>query len=108
MLKAPPTVRCPQQVLDAWVDLAKRLCDDHGVVLRLSPIPGGTVNLGDLNEATGTLLIREDAALSQQVWLMQQVWNFLTFGPHASPTARRKPLLSLVPSPREAPDSQTA
>jgi hypothetical protein len=77
----------------------------YGVVLRFEPLPARL--LGDWNSITDTLVIRADAPMEDQVWLMGQVWSYLAIGPHAA-AARPAPLLSLVPAQRKALDEQTA
>jgi hypothetical protein len=101
----PAPVRDPEQVLLGWTQRVDRLVK-YGVVLRFEPLPAHL--LGDWHSATDTLVIRAGAPLEDQVWLMGQVWSYLAIGPHASVGVRPASRLSLVPAPREAPDTQTA
>lgn len=91
--------------LIGWQHVAQRLA---ALGVRLQYAPMLPHELSDFDPTTGTLYIRETAALEDQIWAMQQAWNYIAIGPHASPTARRQPLLRVVPAPREAPDTQSA
>lgn len=101
----PEPVRDPQQAIEAWVQLVHRLAA-LGVGVQLTNRPMHPV--GTWDSVTRMLLIRSDIELGDQVWALQQAWNYLAIGPDASPTARRVPLLSLVPTQREASDAAIA
>lgn len=95
-------LRDPEQCFKGWVNLVRLLATKYGVVIEFrKPAEPGVV--GDWDSATRTLLVSPDATIAQQVWLFQQLWNYLAIGPHAAPTARRQPLLRLVGSD-EPPD----
>lgn len=102
----PEPVRDPLQTLDGWSSVIRRLVDTYGVNVVFCELPPH--QLGDWDSVSNRLLIRTDAYLCDQVWLLQQMWNYLAVGPHASAGARRQPVLSLVSDQREAPGSQTA
>lgn len=101
----PAPVRDPQQVLIGWAQRVDRLAK-YGVVMRFEPLPSHL--LGDWNSTTDTLIIRADAPLEDQVWLMGQLWSHLAIGPHAAAGVRPPSMLSLVPIPRSDLDERTA
>lgn len=76
-----------------WVELVQDL-RALGVAVRYgSDVPDETV--GEIDE-DGTLWVRTGAPFEDQIWLMQQCWNYLAIGPHASPSAQVVPRLRLV------------
>ena len=106
MLKAlPEPVRDPSQTLDAWAALARRLAD-YGVRIRFGVTPPGMHS--DWDSVTKLLILREGIDLVDQVWLLQQYFNFIAMGPRSAPLAVRKPILTLVPAPRGPMDAETA
>lgn len=99
-LPAPPSmVADPAQCLDLLFRLTRRLTDDFNTLIVYEALRPG--ELGDYDEATRTLRIRPDANLPKLVQLMQQVFNLVAIGPHASVGARPQTRLSLVPAPRQ-------
>lgn len=94
MHTAPVQVtQLPQNLLIGWVQVAQRLTE---LGINITHVPMPSTSLGELNEATSVLEVRDDADPEDQVWLLQQVWNWLAIGPHGSPFARVQPLLRLV------------
>lgn len=92
------TTRSPELAIFGWAALAYQL-EAIGVHVQHEPMPGDT--LGELDETTGVLRVRQDATLDDKTWLLQQVWNWVVIGPHAAPHARVVPRLRLiVPEPR--------
>ncbi|HLU75598.1 MAG TPA: hypothetical protein VKZ82_25715 [Nonomuraea sp.] len=98
MLRALATTRHPQLALLGWAAIAYRL-EATGVSIEMAGLPEDT--LGELDEEAGVLRIRQGAPLDDQMWLMQQAWNWIAIGPHATPFARVVPRLRLVEPPRE-------
>jgi hypothetical protein len=94
-------VRDPRECLIGFVDLVRRLAD-IGITTRTSPLPPHEV--ADWHSDTHTLHLRVDATLDQQIWVLQQFWNYTAIGAHAAPAARRVAHLRLVPPQRDAVD----
>lgn len=95
-LNAEP--RSLDQCLDGFIDVLRRLSVEWGITVEHATLPPR--DLGEFDPNTRTVRIRCDAPLEDQVWLLSDLWFILTFGPHATRTARRQSHLQLVPQPR--------
>jgi hypothetical protein len=95
------SVRDPYECSIGFGELARRLAR-VGIGTRRAPLPAHEV--ADWDPDTHTLYLRVDATLDQQVWALQQFWNYNTIGTHAAPGARRVPHLHLVPAQRDPAD----
>lgn len=102
MHSALASIRRPQLALIGWAHVASRL-EHIGIRIVVERLPEET--LGELDEQTGVLRIRHDAPLDDQMWLMQQAWNWIVFGPHASPHGRLVPHLRLVIPPQRSDET---
>jgi hypothetical protein len=85
--------RLPQHLLLGWVHLAQRI---NAIGIDVTTCTSPDCDLAYLDEETGVLCIRADADPEDQFWVMQQAWNWLAIGPHASPYAKVQPALRLV------------
>lgn len=105
MHTARVAMRRPQQAIREWAGLTARL-EEVGVCIEVATLPRDIV--GELDEEAGVLRIRTDAPLDDQLWLLQQAWNWLAIGPHAAPSGQVVPRLRLVIPPQRDSDELPA
>jgi hypothetical protein len=87
-----------EQCLDGFITTLRRLSEEWAITVEHAALPA--CDLGEFDPATRTVRIRHDAPLEDQLTVISDVWWLLTFGPHATRSARRQPHLQLVPTPR--------
>ncbi len=93
--------RCPVECAEGMVEAARRLRTELGIDLQFSDrVPAADLAWWD--SVANTLIIRADAPLIDQVWVLAQAWLYLVVGPDASACAVPEPRLVLVPAPRSS------
>lgn len=102
------SAQLPAHLLAGLTGLTQALADLGIAVHYTSDID--VDDAGELDEETRVVWVNPEASHAEQVWLLQQVWNWRVIGPGACPAARVVPRLQLVlplplPHPRSPHES---